>query len=166
MQTHRCAPSTANHKGQTPVPTIYEKRTYSVTVGQMSEVIRLYSTQGSQHWKLGDLEELDWVLHVRYRQLHLLIHLWRFDSDEDRRSFWKRLFEDADFMAFAKQLRPLIKTQSNQLLLPLPGVRIRSSARRTRNQIAAFGLGLTRVSYGSKTGCAEFIWNKFKLLDV
>ncbi len=28
------------------MPTIYEKRTYSVTVGQMAEVIRLYSTQG------------------------------------------------------------------------------------------------------------------------
>ncbi len=46
--------------------------------------------------------------------------LWRFDSDEDRRAFWKRLFENEPFMAFAKQLRPLVKTQANQLLLAAP----------------------------------------------
>ena len=28
------------------MPTVYEKRTYSVTVGKMPEVIRLYSTLG------------------------------------------------------------------------------------------------------------------------
>jgi hypothetical protein len=103
------------------VPTIYEKRTYSVTVGQMSEVIRLYSTQGFPALEAGGFSKnLIGYFTSDTGELHLLIHLWRFDSDEDRRSFWKRLFEDADFMAFAKQLRPLIKTQSNQLLLAAP----------------------------------------------
>jgi hypothetical protein len=48
------------------------------------------------------------------------MHLWRFDSDDDRRDFWKRLFADEAFLAFAAQLRPLIKTQENQLLLGAP----------------------------------------------
>lgn len=103
------------------MPTIYEKRTYSVTVGQMAEVIRLYSTLGYPALEAGGFsKKLVGYFTSDTGELHQLIHLWRFDSDEDRRAFWKRLFEDNDFMAFAKQLRPLIRTQSNQLLLAAP----------------------------------------------
>ncbi len=103
------------------MPTIYEKRTYSVTVGQMSEVIRLYSTLGYPALEAGGFsKKLVGYFTSDTGELHQLIHLWRFDSDDDRRAFWKRLFEDQDFMAFARQLRPLIRTQSNQLLLAAP----------------------------------------------
>jgi hypothetical protein len=103
------------------MPTIYEKRTYSVTVGQMAEVIRLYSTLGYPALEAGGFsKKLIGYFTSDTGELHQLIHLWRFDSDDDRRAFWKRLFEDQDFMAFAKQLRPLIKTQGNQLLLAVP----------------------------------------------
>ena len=103
------------------MPTIYEKRTYSVTVGQMTEVIRLYSSLGYPALEAGGFsKKLIGYFTSDTGELHQLMHLWRFDSDDDRRAFWKRLFEDQDFMAFAKQLRPLIKTQSNQLLLAAP----------------------------------------------
>lgn len=103
------------------MPTIYEKRTYCVTVGQMSEVIRLYSSQGWPALEKGGFSKnLVGYFTSDTGELHQLIHLWRFESDEARRAFWKRLFDDQDFMAFAKQIRPLIKTQSNQLLLGAP----------------------------------------------
>jgi hypothetical protein len=103
------------------MPTVYEKRTYDVTVGQMSEVIRLYSTLGYPALEAGGFSsKLVGYFISDTGELHQLVHLWKFDSDEDRRAHWKRLFEDADFMAFAKQLRPLIKTQVNQLLIAAP----------------------------------------------
>jgi hypothetical protein len=103
------------------MPTIYEKRTYSVTVGQMSEVIRLYTTQGWPALEAGGFAgHLIGYFTSDTGELHQLIHLWRFGSDDERRAFWKRLFADEAFMAFAKQLRPLLKTQSNQLLLAAP----------------------------------------------
>jgi hypothetical protein len=103
------------------MPTIYEERTYSVTVGQMAEVVRLYSTLGFPALEAGGFSKnLIGYFTSDTGELHQLIHLWRFDSDDARRAFWKRLFEDQDFMAFAKQLRPLIKTQANQLLLAAP----------------------------------------------
>ena len=103
------------------MPVIYEKRIYSVTVGQMSEVVRLYTSFGWPALDAGGLSKnLIGYFISDTCELHQLIHIWRFESDEDRRSFWKRLFEDADFMAFAKQLRPLVKTQNNQLLLAAP----------------------------------------------
>ena len=103
------------------MPTIYEKRTYSVTVGQMAEVTRLYSTLGYPALEAGGFsKKLIGYFLSDTGELHQLVHLWKFDSDDDRRAHWKRLFEDADFMAFAKQLRPLVKTQANQLLLAAP----------------------------------------------
>jgi len=103
------------------MPTIYEKRTYSVTVGQMAEVVRLYSTLGWPALEAGGFSgHLIGYFTSDTGELHQLMHLWRFDSDEARRSFWKRLFEDAAFMAFAKQLRPLIRRQEVQLLLAAP----------------------------------------------
>ena len=103
------------------MPTIYEKRTYSVTVGQMSEVVRLYSTQGWPALEAGGFAKNCMGYFISDTgELHQLVHLWRFESDDDRRAFWKRLFENAEFMAFAKQLRPLIKTQANQLMLAAP----------------------------------------------
>lgn len=103
------------------MPTIYEKRQYSVTVGQMSEVVRLYSTLGWPALEAGGFSRnLIGYFISDTGELHQLVHLWRFESDEDRRAFWKRLFDDAPFMAFAKQLRPLVKAQENQLLLAAP----------------------------------------------
>ncbi len=101
--------------------TIYEKRTYSVTVGQMPEISRLFIDGG---WSVleaaGVSKNLIGYFISDTGELHQLIHLWRFESDSDRRDFWKRLYENKDFMAFAKQVRPLVKTQNVQLLVAAP----------------------------------------------
>ncbi|MCJ7800433.1 MAG: NIPSNAP family protein [Polaromonas sp.] len=103
------------------MPTLYEKRTYSVVVGQMAEVIRLYSTLGWPAMEAGGFSKnLIGYFTSDTGELHQLVHLWRFESDDARREFWKKLFADPDFMGFAKQLRPLLKSQSNQLLLAAP----------------------------------------------
>jgi NIPSNAP len=103
------------------MPRVYEKRTYSVTVGQMSEVVRLYSTLGWPALEAGGFgKNLIGYFISDTGELHQLIHLWRFESDDDRRAFWKRLYEDGDFMAFAKQLRPLVRSQNVQLMLAAP----------------------------------------------
>ena len=103
------------------MPTVYEKRTYSVVVGQMAEVLRLYSSQGWPALEGGGFgKKLVGYFTSDTGELHQLIHLWKFDSDDDRRAHWKRLFENAEFMAFAKQIRPLIRSQEIQLMLAAP----------------------------------------------
>ena len=103
------------------MPTIYEKRTYSVTVGKMPEVVRLYTDQGWPALQAGGFaQNLIGYFIADTGELHQLVHLWRFDGDDDRRDFWRRLSEDKDFMAFVVQLRPLLRSQSNQLLLAAP----------------------------------------------
>ena len=98
---------------------IYEQRTYTVIVGKMAEVVQLYQAEGwpalAQHparlvgYFTGDIGALN-----------QLVHLWKFDDDADRRTFWAALFADPAFMAFARKLRPLLASQENKLLLAAP----------------------------------------------
>ena len=100
---------------------IYEKRTYSIKVGQMPEVLRLYSEQGWPALDKGGFgQNLVGYFVSDTGALHQLMHIWRFDSDAARRDFWKRLFTDEAFMKFAVQIRPLINQQEVQLLTSAP----------------------------------------------
>jgi hypothetical protein len=103
------------------MPVVYEKRTYSVKVGEMQEVKRLYSTEGWPALSAAGCEKkLLGYFTSDTGDLHQLIHLWRFESDEDRRGFWSRVYENERFVDFARKLRPLINTQNVQLMLAAP----------------------------------------------
>jgi hypothetical protein len=98
---------------------IYELRTYTVQVGKMSTIVDLYKKEGwpalSKHpaklvgYFTGDIGALN-----------QLIHLWKFDDDADRRNFWAGVYGDEAFMKFAAQLRPLLLSQENKLMLDAP----------------------------------------------
>ncbi len=100
---------------------IYEKRTYSVTVGRMPDIVKLYSEEGWPALQAGGFgAKLVGYFISDTGPLHQLVHLWRFEDDADRRDFWKRLYADDAFMAVAVHLRPLIQTQEVQLLQSAP----------------------------------------------
>lgn len=87
----------------------------------MAEVIRLYTNEG---WPVFESEGFSKNL-VGYfisdsGRLHQLVHLWRFASDDERRNFWKGVYANEKFMAFAAKVRPLIEMQEVQSLLPAP----------------------------------------------
>jgi len=98
---------------------IYEMRTYTVIVGKMGEVTELYTSQGwpalGKHpqrlvgYFTGDIGAMNQV-----------IHIWKFNDDADRRAFWAGVFGDAEFMAFAAKLRPLLLSQENKLMMAAP----------------------------------------------
>ncbi|MEM7541728.1 MAG: NIPSNAP family protein [Pseudomonadota bacterium] len=100
---------------------IYEQRTYSIKVGEMPNVIKLYSELGWPALEAGGFSNnLVGYFSTDTGRLHQLMHIWRFDDDAARRDFWQRLFLHESFMAFAVQIRPLIDTQEVQLLHPAP----------------------------------------------
>jgi hypothetical protein len=98
---------------------IYELRTYTAQVGKMPAIIDLYKNEGwpalSKHqnklvgYFIGDVGAM-----------HQLIHLWKFEDDADRRAFWAGVFGDEQFMKFAVQLRPMLVSQENKLMLESP----------------------------------------------
>ena len=100
---------------------IYELRTYQVYVGQMGAVIKVYSEFGWPAIEKGGFDnKLVGYFTSDTGALSHLVHLWKFDDDADRRDFWARLFADDGFMIFAGKIRPLIMTQTNQLLNAAP----------------------------------------------
>lgn len=98
---------------------IYELRTYCVVVGKMSELTKLYETEGwaalSKHPKkligyfTGDIGALN-----------QLVHMWKFDDDVDRRAFWAGVYADPAFMSFVAKIRPMMLSQENKLLMAAP----------------------------------------------
>ena len=95
---------------------IFELRTYTVIVGKMAEVVELYKTQG---WPAlaKQPDRLVGYFTGDIGALNQLVHLWKFEDDADRRAFWAGVFGDEQFMAFARQLRPMLVSQENKLLL-------------------------------------------------
>lgn len=100
---------------------IYEKRTYDIKVGHMPEVFRLYHEQGWAALEAGGFSsKLVGYFTSDTGPLHQLIHLWKFDDDADRRSFWASVFADDQFMDFAVQIRLHVEKQDVQLLNAAP----------------------------------------------
>ncbi len=98
---------------------IFEMRTYTVVVGKMADVVDLYKSQG---WPALAKHPVRLVGYFTgdIGAINQLVHLWKFEDDADRRDFWTKLFADPDFMAFAKQLRPMLVSQENKLLMAAP----------------------------------------------
>lgn len=98
---------------------LYELRTYSLYVGKLAEAVALYDSEG---WPALQKYEDKLVGYFTgdIGALNQLVHLWKFENDADRRAFWATLYADQAFMAFAKKLRPLIRTQENKLLMASP----------------------------------------------
>ena len=98
---------------------IYEMRSYTLIVGKMSDVVQLYTTEG---WPALQKHPNKLVGYFTgdIGAMNQLIHIWKFDEDADRRGFWAGVFSDPEFMAFAKQLRPMILSQENKLMMAAP----------------------------------------------
>lgn len=58
--------------------------------------------------------------HTEFGPLNQIVHLWGYDSLEERRQRRERLFADAEWKAYIQEARPLILTQENKLLIPAP----------------------------------------------
>ena len=101
--------------------TIYEKRIYAIKVGEMGEVKRLFTTLGWPAYVEGKFDRNVVGFFISDTgDLHQLIFILRFDSDQDRRDLWKRLYADEKIMVFIKQIRPFILSQNIQLMVSAP----------------------------------------------
>ncbi len=100
---------------------IYEMRTYTLYVGKLAEVVKLYGELGWPALEAGGFSaNLVGYFTSDVGTINQLVHLWRFDDDAARRAFWARLFQDEAFMNFAARSRPNIMTQEVKLLLNAP----------------------------------------------
>ena len=99
---------------------LYEKRIYQAIVGKMPELLE----REKGVWDFLEAEGLSKHLSCYFISdtgpLHQLIHIWRFEDDNERRDVWRRLYASEDFMAIVAQIRSLLLSQEVQLLTDAP----------------------------------------------
>jgi hypothetical protein len=101
---------------------LYELRTYTLRVGAMAEVVRLYQDFGFPSLAKGAHDKkLVGYFQADTGTINQLVHLWKFDDDADRRTHWAAVYANKDFMdGFASKFRPLVMTQEVKLLQAAP----------------------------------------------
>ena len=98
---------------------VYELRTYTLYVATRIEALEYYKTKV---WPVVQKYEANLVGYFLgdIGALNQLIHIWKFEDDNDRRAFWNTLMTDEEFSAVIKNLRTYIQKQENKLLLEAP----------------------------------------------
>ena len=98
---------------------IVEQRDYHVFTGKLPELVRLYGEEGIaiQEAHLGNL--IGWFT-VDVGALSTVVSLWGYESAGEREERRKRLQADERWQEFLRKIQPLIHTQQNRILVPVP----------------------------------------------
>jgi hypothetical protein len=96
---------------------IVEMRSYVLHPGKLAEFLGLMEHDGIaiEQRILGNL--LGFYT-TEIGELNKVIHLWRYDSFEDRQQRRHQLAQSAEWAAFVPRVLPLIRDMRNELLQP------------------------------------------------
>jgi hypothetical protein len=96
---------------------IVELREYTLHMGQVPAYVKLYEEEGFaiQGPILGNLVGYYWTEVGPQNQI---VHLWGYDSYEDRAERRARLQADERWQAYLAKIRPMIVSQTNRILNP------------------------------------------------
>lgn len=98
---------------------IIEERIYTLALGKAPEYTRLMDSEGIviQEPILGKLFGYFWT---EIGPLNQVIHMWAYESFEERAKRRAVLMENQKWLTFLTKLRPLIQSQENKILIPMP----------------------------------------------
>lgn len=96
---------------------IVDERTYTLVTGGLPEYMQLYEDEGKEvQWRhLG--EPVGWFF-TEVGTLNQAVHLWRYDTFEERMEKRRAMLADPQWGPFFAKIRPLIVKQENRLLMP------------------------------------------------
>jgi hypothetical protein len=99
---------------------IVEMREYTLLPGKVSEYFKLYEAEGMaiQREILG--RNLGYYSTEVGPSINQVVHLWAYDSFDDRVARRKRLGADPGWQAYIQKIRPMIIAQTNRILNPAP----------------------------------------------
>jgi len=94
-------------------------REYTLHAGKVPEYLQLYEREGLEIQReiLGHL--------VGYYQTEVgpavnqVVHLWAYESFEDRMERRKRLAADPGWQSYLQKMRPMLVAQTNRILRPV-----------------------------------------------
>ena len=85
---------------------LYELRTYTLQVGKMGELTKLYQEVGMPILtKRGYDNQLVGFFQADTGTINQIVFMLKFEDDADRRGFWATVYADPDFLDFASKAR-------------------------------------------------------------
>ena len=96
-----------------------EMRTYRLKPGGHAEWFKHYEELAMNVQKeiLGNMVG---YYYTEHGALNEIVHMWGYDSLDDRLERRKKLFEQPEWGEFIPKARPLMETQDSKVLLPAP----------------------------------------------
>lgn len=96
---------------------IVEQRTYTLFAGKTPEYLRHYESEGLAI-QTRILGRLVGYFTTEIGPLNQIIHMWAYDSFEDRARRRAQMQADPGWKAYIAKIQPLIQTQENKILNP------------------------------------------------
>ena len=102
---------------------IVEMRTYTLALGATGRYFKTYAEKGLavQTRILGHLVG---YYATEVGELNQVIHLWAYDSFEERTKRRAQLWADEEWLAYVREIGSLVMKQENQILTPAPFLKI------------------------------------------
>ena len=98
---------------------IVEMRTYTLALGATGRYFKTYGEKGLAVQK-RILGHLVGYYSVEVGGLNQVIHLWAYDSFEERIRRRAQLWADEEWLAYVREIGSLVTKQENQILTPAP----------------------------------------------
>jgi NIPSNAP len=99
---------------------IVEMREYTLHPGKVPEYLKLYEQEGLaiQRRILGRM--VGYYSTEVGPSINQIIHLWAYDSLDDRIARRRQLQADPGWQAYVEKMRPMLAAQTNRILNPAP----------------------------------------------
>jgi hypothetical protein len=96
---------------------IIDERTYTIHIGKIPDYLRLYQAEGLEIQK-RTLGNLIGYFVTEVGQLSTVVHLWAYDSMEERTKRRAALAADPAWQAYLAKMQPLVTAMENRILTP------------------------------------------------
>lgn len=96
---------------------IVEQRTYRFKAGQVPAFMALYEA-GPMELQRRVLGNLIGYYVTEIGGLNQTVHLWGYESLDDRAARRAELMQQPEWRAFLKEILPMLETQDSQILVP------------------------------------------------
>ena len=94
-----------------------EQRTYTLVPGSQAEWLDKYEQYGLEVQK-SILGHLVGYFYTDFSELNQVVHMWAYQSVEDRAVRRKKLFEDPRWLEYLPKVRPFLLKQESKMLIP------------------------------------------------
>ncbi|MBW3096443.1 NIPSNAP family protein [Pseudohoeflea coraliihabitans] len=96
-----------------------DERIYTLKAGNVPVFLKLYEEKGMA-CQVRILGKMVGYYSTDFGPLNQIVHMWGYDSLDDRFARRKELLASPEWQAYAKEMRPLVQSVENKLLIPAP----------------------------------------------